>query len=119
MTDVFTWSVAYRNGDIVHEFDEERPDGRGWAEIGEKPVKIVMLATQYGELDRIHHIAVPQDAQPVFFRRRYVTINAGEQESNSTGCLAHCIGWKRGDGAVYLFVLENGSTLLTDNLQAI
>ncbi len=41
------------------------------------------------------------------------------ETSEETHKTAHCIGWKRGDEAIYLFVLSDGSTLLTDNLQAI
>ena len=120
--DAYTWSVAYHNGDVLHEYDENRPDGRGWAEIGFASVKTVMLATH--EVDRVHRVVVPADAQPLFFRRRYITINAAGEQGDS-GCLAHCIGWKRAgetpqdEQAVYLFVLDDGSTLLTDNLQAI
>ena len=118
MIDAFTWSVAFVDGTVLHEFDEERTDGRGWSEIGEKPVKIIMLATP--EIDQVHRIEMPPNAQPVFFRRRYVTINSGEQESTDPPqCLAHCIGWKRGEESVYLFVLNNGSTLLTNDLQAV
>jgi hypothetical protein len=126
MIDAYTWSVAYIDDTVLHEFDEDRPDGRGWSEVGfdersdvsNKPVKIIMLATP--EVDRVHRVVVPQDAKPVFFRRRYVMINtSGQENSDTSGCLAHCIGWKRGEEAVYLFVFSDGSSLLSSDLQAV
>jgi hypothetical protein len=65
-----------------------------------------------------HRVDVPAGATPIFFRRRSVEINPlqGETGNRTT---THCIGWKRGDEAVYLFVFDDGSTLLTNDLQAV
>ncbi len=116
MNDVLTWAVAYADDTVLHEFDEGRPDGRGWAEIGEKPVKIVMLAT--AEVNQVYRVAIPAGATPVFFRRRAIAFNlTGDQQTNLP--VTHCIGWKSDEDAAYLFVFENGETLLTNELQAV
>lgn len=110
------WSVTYTDGTSLQEFDASRPDGRGWIEIGAKPVGEVHLTTHTAS--QSHQIEVPIGAQPVFFRRRSIAINptSGQEESRST---VHCIGWKSNEDAEYLFVYNNGETLLTNESQAV
>jgi len=65
----------------------------------------------------MHEVQVPPRAQGVFFRRRSVVLNF-EDDSVVNRKPAHCIGWKLGEQAVYLFVRGNGTTLLSSELQA-
>lgn len=115
--DVYTWQVTYRDGTSTNEYDEVRPDGRGWHEREDKPVQTVALLWT-GETTEVASIALPDNSTPVFFRRRTLTVNPNTNERTQDPTV-HCIGWKRGDKACYLFVFSDGSTLMTDNLQAV
>lgn len=117
-TDAYHWVVTYQDGTHLQEFDEPGSIGRGFAEIGDQPVKDIWLMRPDPNLNYGHHVTIPDGAMPVFFRRRRIVIDP--VDSNVTPQLAaHCIGWKRGAEAVYLFVFDNGSTLLTNDLQAV
>ncbi|MBA2285832.1 MAG: hypothetical protein H0W02_10135 [Ktedonobacteraceae bacterium] len=69
----------------------------------------------------IYVVSVPAGAVPVFFRRRSIELTP--EGSIVTRKTTHCIGWKHDiafdDRAVYLFVQADGSTLLTDDVQAV
>lgn len=116
--DAYTWHVQYQDGTATDEYDEARPDGRGWAEIGEKPVKDVWLMGPDLSVHSGYKMNVPQGATPVFFRRRRAVINLNNDSMTGQGAI-HCIGWTRGEKGVYLFVFDDGSTLLTDDLEAV
>jgi hypothetical protein len=111
--DVYTWCIVYQDDVLLHEDDA----GQGFASIQqERQVKMLTLLPLQG--GKPHYVDIPQGATPVFFRRRSIEINPLQGESTPRPT-THCIGWKRGDEATYLFVFDDGSTLLTDNLQAI
>lgn len=115
-SDAYTWQIRYKGDTWLLEFDNERPDGRGWAEVEHALVQSIdLLPTGEG---KVHSVHIPDGATPVFFRRRQVTLDPNT-EVQQHGTLAHCIGWKQDENAVYLFVFEDGSTLLTDDLQAV
>lgn len=113
--DIYTWSVEYHDGVIVPEFDDERPDGRGWAEINSLQVRYIRLHQADGW--PAHNVTIPDDAAPVFTRRRKLEMDMSTNEQKLS--TMHCIGWKSGESACYLFVCEDGSTLLTSNFQAV
>lgn len=123
-TDVYTWHVIYSDGSQAGEYDDERPDGRGWAEVqpdqDEKTIERIALIPT-GE--RLAHVVTIPNGAPVFFRRRRIGIDPiiGTQEDIGT---VHCIGW--GDdpafdtvGQAYLFIFEDGSCFLSNDRQAI
>lgn len=112
--DVYTWGALYDDNSCIGEYD--RLEGRGFAEVESARVKELLLLSLQG--DSAHSVKIPQGATPVFFRRRSIEINPlqGSSEARPT---VHCIGWKRGDEAVYLFIFDDGSTLLTNDLQAV
>jgi len=114
--DLYTWSATYRDGTMLAEYDSENTIGRGFAEVEPALVKTLhLISTQ----DRLSHaVAIPEGATPVFFRRRKLILNPVEEEYAHAGG-ASCIGWKHGEQEVYLFVLDDGSTLLTSDLQAV
>lgn len=114
--EAFTWSVTYHNDSQVTEFDESRPDGRGFSEVDKPSIKALDLDTP--ELLGKHRVLIPDGAEPVFFRRRRIELNPNTEQQQAHPP-THCIGWKKGDEACYLFVLYDGSTLLTNELNAI
>lgn len=118
--DDYVWRVTMRDGTAITEYDLERADGRGFMEIGDiKEVVKLELVPCIPFDDVIHSVVIPRGATPIFFRRRRISFepsNIGGQQHSTT---AHCIGWNRGNDAVYLFVLNGGSTVLTDDLQAV
>lgn len=113
--DAYHWWAVYTDDSCIGELD--RDEGRGFAEVDQARVKTLVLLPCKGD-GPSHGVDIPQGAIPVFFRRRSVEINplAGENTPRPT---THCIGWKRGEQAVYLFVFDDGSTLLTSDLQAV
>ncbi len=113
-SDAYTWQVTYEDTTSVPEFEGVGTFGRGWAEVDQARVKRLTLVGQ----GREYSVHIRSGAIPVFFRRRSLTVGIvdGGQVERKT---IHCIGWKREQDAVYLFVWDDGSTLLTDDLQAV
>jgi len=114
--DAYTWRATYRDGTQIHEFDDPESVGRGFAEVDLTQVSRLRLVLPSGI--PAHIVTVPEGATPVFFRRRSLEINLVQEESSQRPSV-HCIGWKRGGESVYLFVFENGDTLLSSDLQAV
>jgi hypothetical protein len=109
--DAYTWCAKYHDGTQIPEYDESCPNGRGFAEVSASQVATL-------ELSSAHKVAVPHGATPVFFRRRRMELNPNDDNVVSS-TTTHCIGWKKGENACYLFVSEDGSTLLTNDAQAV
>lgn len=114
--DAYRWHVIYTDETYIDEYDHA--PGRGWGDVGDKPVRSVWLMRHDPNRADGHHVDVPGGAVPVFFRRRSIEINLLKEQEQRRRTV-HCIGWTRADTAVYLFVFEDGSTLLSDNLQAV
>lgn len=126
--DKYTWEAVYKDDTAISEFDY--PEGRGFADVDKDRVKELYIVGETQEL-RGHVVLVPDGAQPVFFRRRYMAIKTSDRTIRGVPTLhnaidasdliatVHCIGWKRDDKAVYLFVFEDGSSMLSDDLQAV
>ena len=108
--ELYTWKIVYTDNSMLAEYDDTRLDGRGFAEVGEKPIRAITLAT--------HSIVIPEGATAFFTRRKTLAANLAEG-TQETSIKAHILGWKRGDEGTYLFIFEDGSTLLTNDLQAV
>ena len=120
MQDIYPWLVTYEDGTTTAEYDAVRTDGRGWAEIETKPITSLALVALDGRVAHVVHLN-PTFEAPVFFRRRQIALDgSGNEQGRVT---THCIGWKSTvpfeQSAVYLFVFPDGTTLLTDDLQAV
>lgn len=111
--DAYTWTAFYSTDSAVYELD--RPEGRGFAEVEKPLVKALGLDS---ETLPCHRAIIPESAEPIFFRRRSVEIKLSD-ESQMPRSTIHCIGWRRDDLGVYLFVFEDGSCLLSNDLQAV
>lgn len=103
--DIHAWTATYNDGATVPEFDADRPDGRGFAEVDSTQVAMLTLGP--------HRVAIPVDASPVFFRRRKIEVDTQKLTT------VRCIGWKRETCACYLFIFDDGRTLLTSDYQAV
>lgn len=110
--DKYTWRVSYHDGPQL----EERDAPAGFASVDQTRVKRLRLVSHSGIPE--HIVTIPDGATPVFFRRRSIALNLAEENSEPRGTV-HCIGWKRDEEAVYLFVFEDGKTLLSNDLQAV
>lgn len=115
--DGYVWRVTLANGSEIGEYDENRLDGRGFLEVASQGIRVLEIISLSHPANS-HSVLIPEGAEPVFVRRRplHIDLNQGSQW---TGKSAHCIGWRRDDQGAYLFVFEDGSTLLTNNLQAV
>ncbi|SRR6266496_305481 len=110
--DVYTWCAFYKDRLAL----EEESAAHGFASVDQAQVNSVLLIP--ADLGRsVHRVSIPDGAIAVFFRRRTVAFHP--DESMTVGATVHCIGWKRGDDGVYLFVGDDGTTLLTDDFQAV
>jgi hypothetical protein len=134
--DVYTWSVVYDNATIVNEYD--RSEGLGFAEVDSTRVKQLRLVDKaprqsiHMEEDpethdmnifgssyvTTHCVDIPQGTTPIFFRRRPIEVNLAVNQATRLKTW-HCIGWKSEQCAVYLFISDDGSSVLSDDLQAV
>lgn len=112
INEAYAWRAIYDDEQTCIQENAEN----SFAEVDQSRVKTVLLLPLTGESS--HRIDIPKGAQAVFFRRRSIALNpnTNEQQTRPT---TYCIGWKCGDEAVYLFVFNDGSTLLTSDLQAV
>ena len=113
-TDLYTWIAVYDDETAVPEFDAERPDGRGFAEVDASRVRRLLLIGEPGQAV----VALPEGATSVFFRRRRVELNL-ETDEQQRSTVAHCIGWQREHDGCFLFVFGDGSHLLTTDMHAV
>lgn len=111
--DAYTWRAVYDDDQTAIYENAEN----SFADVDQTRVKTILLLPLVEGLQP-HRMDIPSGAQAIFFRRRSIEINL-VQEASTPRPTVHCIGWKRGDQAVYLFVFDDNSTLLTDNLQAV
>jgi len=110
--DIYSWRASY--SDTEH-LDETHAVG-GFASVDQE--RCTALTLFYQGAVPVHAVAIPEGAKPIFFRRRRIAINLVD-ETSAPQETVHCIGWKRSEkDAVYLFVFENGNTLLSSDLQA-
>jgi len=110
--DIYSWRATYSNGECL---DETHAVG-GFASVDQERCTALTLLL-LGEVP-VHTVHIPAGAQPVFFRRRRISVNVVSEESLPQPT-THCIGWKRSEeDAVYLFIDEAGNTLLSSDLQA-
>lgn len=114
--DTFTWHFTYHNGIQVPEFDQSRPDGRALADVDVSQVKQLDLDTS--DMLGKHSVVIPDGVRPVFLRRRCRIVNI-VTEQDAAGPVVHCIGWKSEKSECYLFIFEDGSTLLTSDFNAV
>lgn len=120
--DAYIWCATYHNDVQTPEYDHERPDGRGFAEVDNAQVKAlelwpVLLSPENQQMIPPHRVNVPNGATPVFFRRRKIIMNPNTNQQDLV--TTHCIGWKSDTDACYLFVFDDGSTMLSKDLQAV
>lgn len=111
--ELYTWRAVYDDGKSAHYENE----GNSFADVDKERVSKLFLLP-LTEKGSVHGIDIPIDAQPVFFRRRSIEISLtdGSKDQHPT---KHCIGWKNDATALYLFVFEDDSTLLSDDLNAV
>lgn len=109
--EAFIWRAMYSDETVVCEEDVDK-----FADVDASRVASLFLLPLQG--GAAHRVDIPQGATPVFFRRHPLEINV-MQGSGTLHPTTHCIGWKRGDEGVYLFVFDDGSTFLTNELQAV
>jgi len=108
----YIWRAIYTNGDYLDERDAEQ----GFSSVDQARVKSMVLLSP-GDIVA-HIVQIPAGAQGVCFRRHKVMLNVGD-DSVVKRAPIHCIGWKQEEQATYLFVLWDGSTLLSNDLQAV
>lgn len=109
--DTYTWQAIYDDDSHLDEQDATQ----GFASVDQERIKSLAFLTSDGLTT--HSVQIPSGAQGVFFRRRRVMVNV-ESDSAMNDATTHCIGWKQGNQAIYLFIRGDGSSLLTTDLQA-
>lgn len=107
----YIWRAMYRDETVVCEENVDK-----FADIDASRVTSLFLYPLAG--GGTHRVDIPQGAQPVFFRRHPLEINV-MQASGAWHPTVYCIGWKKDEQSVYLFIFDDGSTLLSNDLQAV
>jgi hypothetical protein len=111
--ELYTWCAVYSDDCTSLQEDEKN----NFDCVDQTKIKaLLLLPLQEHGVE--HRVDIPCGAQSVFFRRRRLVINPMDGQENKLQPI-HCIGWKHGDNAVYLFVLWDNTTLLTNDLQAV
>ncbi|HTJ49434.1 MAG TPA: hypothetical protein VL443_08290 [Cyclobacteriaceae bacterium] len=113
ITNSYSWTIIYKNGNFFNEYD--CAGKRKFSDIDIKDVKHLRLDPMEIGL-QTHFVNIPEGAEPIFFRRTQIAFAPEKVENLLT---AHCIGWKKENTAVYLFVFSDGSTILSDDLQTV
>lgn len=121
-SDGWTWRVHYSDGTT---FDEYEPDGteHSFAEVDNPRVAVVELLPQHDWLaEHVVKIDAAAGTRPIFFRRRSRIVNL-ESGEDTAGPVIHCLGWQKTvngrNVASYLFLFADGSSLTTDDYQAV
>lgn len=109
--DAYTWRAVYDDKRTCINENAEN----SFAAVDQSRVKAVLLLPLQGGSS--HRVDIPSGAQAVFFRRRSIILNPITGEGGRK--TVHCIGWKTAQNAQYLFVHDDGDTLLTSDLQAV
>lgn len=123
-TDGWTWRVHYSDNTM---FDEVDPDGttHGFKEVDLPRVAIVeWIPVGEGLAGHIVKIDSLSGMRPILFRRRTRIINPNvEGDEGTEGPVIHCIGWQKTvqgvNVASYCFLFDDGSSLTTDDYQAV
>ena len=134
--DPWRWRAEYADGSVLDEYDEDAPDGRGWAQV-ERLAEVrgtalarVLLIPQRPHLST--HVALPlRGARIVVSRRRPVTVSAvsgeevGRRDPITIIHIIHVLyGADGADGdaserAAYTFLFADGSVVVSDELNAV
>jgi hypothetical protein len=110
--EAYTWRAIYDEKSYHQETEENC-----FADVDQSRV-IALLLIPLQENRVPHRVDIPRGAQAVFFRRRTLEINPLSGQEYDRPSIS-CIGWKSDESEVYLFVLADGSTLLSSDLQAV
>jgi hypothetical protein len=110
---MYTWQVIYQDDTIMSEFDGDRK--RGFAEANSGQIKAIELKPLGNHALPSHRVDIPVGAVPVCFRRH----KGMDSITNRPDYTVHCIGFQYMHDACYLFVFDDGSTLLSSDLQAV
>lgn len=118
-TDKWTWVATYFDGRIL---DECGPEHHVFADIDQDNLSTLAWEPRDDSLPMVC-VQVGPGSLPILFRRRLLTVDfsgAGEPQPPN---VVHCVGTIRAVGnetvGSYTFVFENGSVLVSDNLQAV
>lgn len=111
MTETYTWAVTYQDESVLCEEEAVPQD---FSSVDQKHVKSVSLLTREKHL--AYCVDIPSGAQAICFQKRSTVLDPDNAKFGQT---AYCIGWKNDESAIYLFVLANGVTLLTNDPQAV
>lgn len=110
MQEMYEWHAHYQDGGELFEEDAQE----GFASVDQSRILALELRTEARATTPT--VFIPPGAQAVFFRRRSLVISPGDG-SQAPGYTIHCIGWRRGEDAAYLFVKDDGNVILTNDLQ--
>jgi hypothetical protein len=98
---------------MMSEFDGGRK--RGFAEANNGQIKAIELKPLDNQSLPSHHVDIPVGAAPICFQRH----KGMDSTTNRADYSVRCIGFQYMHHACYLFVFDDGSTLLTSDLQAV
>jgi hypothetical protein len=117
--ETFLWKAHYTDGTTLDELDDDGV-GRPFAAIDLLRLAALELLPQQEHVRR--HILRIDDGRPIFFRRRRIELDPveGIEVGRSTvTCLGYQTTIRGRNMQLFLFLFGDGSTLLTDNREAV
>lgn len=117
--DNWTWRVVYTDGGFL----EEAGAAQGWASVEmDRVAEVSWMPTVPGLAPHTVRIDAASGQRPILFRRRSLAVDP-KTGAGAAGPTIHALGWQRTvegrNVASYVFIREDGSTVLTDDHQAV
>lgn len=107
--DDFTWLAHLDNGETYAEHDADG-NARGWKSVPHERVVALELLPTRPDLHNVR-AEVPADAQPVFFRRRTVTIPLSDDVPVQHGDTITVIGYESATSRHYWAAYPDGRVM--------
>lgn len=119
--DPWVWRAVYADGSTLDEYDDDAPDGRGWAQAeaygvarGTRIAQVLLIPQRDGLSTHVVTLT-GATTQVRIFRRRMLTVSA---ETGETVGIAEPITAVELAGA-YTFLFADGSIVVSDDLNAV
>lgn len=116
MRDLWTWCAIYRDGTVLYEYDDDGIE-HGFREVRLDQVESLCLLPSSTEQKSYAVKVDPMKVTPVFFRRRSIHVRLDGGECGRS--VIHCLGWESKSESSYLFIFEDGNTLLSTDRNAV
>jgi len=110
------WVIQYDDGSSMQECSGDCTNHYSYADIRVNEVSILSWAFPDA---RDVNVLVPPDSIPVMFRRQAKEVDPSGQMIRTLTDTIYGLGYESSTGNSYLFILPNGSVVLSNNKNAV